>query len=187
MTIMKYLICIALIAFSVSACKKEKEVKSTKAKFGVTGFDQPVPCTITFINNSVNTTTSEWSLGDGTVSTERNPTHVYTAIGDYYIKLKVTGPTGKDSITSILSLNRVTPGESSFAYFRDRSGGLPVNISFVSLNPLSQYYSWNFGLGVTSLERNPIVNIQNAGVYPIKFSSQINGVRDTTELTLVVN
>jgi PKD repeat protein len=57
----------------------------------------------------------------------------------------------------------------------------------VSLNPLSQYYSWNFGLGVTSLERNPIVNIQNAGVYPIKFSSQINGVRDTTEMTLVVN
>jgi PKD repeat protein len=178
---------LAILATSIYSCKKEKQPVKTTAKFSVSGFDQPVPCTVTFINGSTQATTCEWSLGDGTRSTERNPTHVYTAIGDYYIKLKVTGPTGTDSITSILSLNRVTPGESSFAYFRDRSGGLPVNISFASLNPLSQYYSWNFGLGVTSLERNPIVNIQNAGVYPIKFSSQINGVRDTTEMTLVVN
>ena len=184
---MKTLSVIGLILLSLTACKKDKEVKSTKAQFGVNGFDLPIPCTITFINNSVSATTSQWSFGDGTTSTERNPTHVYTAIGDYYIKLKVTGPTGADSITSILSLNRVIAGESTVAYFRSRAGGLPVNISFISLNPLSQFYAWDFGFGVTSLERNPIINIQNAGVYPIKFSSQINGVRDTTELTLVVN
>lgn len=184
---MRYLLTLSLLALFFAGCKKEKEDKQTKAQFGVTGYDQPIPCTITFINNSVNTTSSEWFFGDGTRSTERNPTHTYNAIGDFYIKLKVAGPTGVDSICSILSLNQVIPGKSTFAYFRDKCGGLPVNISFVSLNPLSQYYSWNFGSGITALDRNPIVNIPTEGIYPIKFSSQINGVRDTTELTLVVN
>ena len=183
---MKKIIFIASVLFLL-ACNKEKTPVQTKAKFSVSGFDLPVPCTITFVNNSTQATSQEWFFGDGTRSTERNPTHTYTAIGDYYIKLKVTGTTGSDSVCSILSLNRVITGKSTFAYFRDKCSGVPANISFVSLNPLSQYYNWDFGLGQPALIKNPIVNIPTAGSYTVKFSSQINGVRDTTELILVVN
>ena len=183
---MKKIILITSVLFLL-ACNKEKTPAQTKAKFSVSGFDLPVPCTITFVNNSTQATSQEWFFGDGTRSTERNPTHTYTAIGDFYIKLKVTGTTGSDSVCSILSLNQVTPGKSSFAYFLDKCSGVPANVSFVSLNPLSQYYYWDFGLGQTALIKNPIVNIPTAGTYEVKFSSQINGVRDTTTLNLVIN
>ncbi|MFM7671825.1 MAG: PKD domain-containing protein [Bacteroidota bacterium] len=183
---MRYIpfVLVALITF---ACGKDKPVVKTQAKFAVSGFDQSVPCVITFTNGSSNATGQTWYFGDGSQSTERNPTHTYTTIGDYYIKLKVTGPTGVDSVCSILSLNQVIPGRSTFAYFRDKCSGVPANISFASLNPLSQYYYWDFGAGQTALIKNPIVNIPSAGTYPIKFSSQINGIRDTTVFTLVVN
>lgn len=171
----------------VLACNKDKQPVQTKAKFSVSGFENPVPCTITFVNNSTQATSHEWFFGDGTRSTERNPTHTYSFIGDYYIKLKVTGTTGTDSICSVLSLNQVVPGKSTFAYFLDKCSGVPANASFVSLNPLSEYYNWNFGLGQPALIKNPIVNIPTAGTYTIKFSSQINGVRDTVTYNLVIN
>jgi PKD repeat protein len=183
---MKKIILLASVLF-VLACNKEKAPDQTKAKFSVSGFDLPVPCTITFTNSSTQATSQVWYFGDGTQSTERNPTHTYTAIGDYYIKLKVTGTTGSDSICSILSLNRVIMGKSTFAYFLDKCNGVPANVSFVSLNPLSQFYNWDFGLGQPALIKNPIVNIATAGTYIIKFSSQINGVRDTSILNLVIN
>ena len=183
---MKIILPIMLITALLS-CNKEKQPVKTQAKFSVMGFDQSVPCVVTFTNGSIQATTCEWFFGDGTRSTERNPTHTYTAIGDYYIKLKVSGSTGVDSICSILSLNQVIPGKSSFAYFRDKCSGVPANISFVSLNPQSQFYNWDFGLGQPVLIKNPIINIPNAGTYTIKFSSQINGIRDTVTYNLVVN
>ena len=183
---MKKIILLASVLF-VLACNKEKAPDQTKAKFSVSGFDLPVPCTITFTNSSTQATSQVWYFGDGTQSTERNPTHTYTAIGDYYIKLKVNGATGSDSVCSVLSLNQILVGRSTFAYFLDKCSGVPANVSFVSLNPLSQFYNWDFGLGQPALIKNPIVNIATAGTYIIKFSSQINGVRDTSILNLVIN
>ena len=174
-------------ALLVLACNKDKEPIKTRAVFGVSGFDQPVPCTITFTNASIQATSQVWYFGDGTQSTERNPTHTYTAIGDYYIKLKVTGSTGSDSVCSILSLNQVIVGRSTFAYFRDKCSGVPTNLSLVSLNQLSQYYNWDFGMGQPALIKNPIINITSAGSYTIKFSSQISGVRDTVTYSLMIN
>lgn len=171
----------------VLACNKDKQPAQTKAKFGVSGFELPIPCTITFTNSSTQATSQEWFFGDGTRSTERNPTHTYNFIGNYYIKLKVTGTTGTDSVCSVLSLNQVIPGQSTFAYFLDRCSGVPANVSFASLNPQSQYYNWDFGFGQPALIKNPIVNIPTAGNYTIKFSSQIGGIRDTVTYNLVIN
>src|SRR5215831_4722576 len=35
-----------------------------------------------------------WMFGDGTTSTQRNPTHVYDGAGVYPVTLRVTGPSG---------------------------------------------------------------------------------------------
>ncbi|MDD2411377.1 MAG: C25 family cysteine peptidase [Bacteroidales bacterium] len=40
-----------------------------------------------------------WDFGDGTFSTEQNPTHTYTESGIFSIKLKVQNQLGSDSIT----------------------------------------------------------------------------------------
>ena len=41
-----------------------------------------------------------WNFGDNTTSTERNPTHTFTAAGNYSVTLTVTDNTGQtDSLT----------------------------------------------------------------------------------------
>ncbi len=40
-----------------------------------------------------------WDFGDGTTSTEQNPTHVYTDIGLFTVSLTVSGPDGQDGET----------------------------------------------------------------------------------------
>lgn len=40
-----------------------------------------------------------WRFGDGTTSTEHNPTHIYTRVGSYKVKLTVKGPGGTNTMT----------------------------------------------------------------------------------------
>lgn len=40
-----------------------------------------------------------WDLGDGTTSTDQNPSHVYAANGEYTVTLTVDGPDGSDQLT----------------------------------------------------------------------------------------
>lgn len=182
-------ISLLLIVLLVQACsnKNDSVDSSTKAKFSVTGYDVPIPATLTFFNTSSNGTSFKWYFGDGTTSTEFNPTHTYTTIGTYFLKLVVNGPSGSDSVCKVLYLDDVEPGKSSFSYFMDRCEGIPVNFSFFSLNPQSQYYAWDFGGGITSTIKNPLIQYGAAGSYLIKFSSQIGSIRDTITLGIVIN
>ncbi len=40
-----------------------------------------------------------WTFGDGTTSTEADPSHTYETVGSYSVTLAVTGPNGKGSLT----------------------------------------------------------------------------------------
>ena len=58
------------------------------------------PATVQFTNNSNSGASYMWYFGDGATSTQANPSHLYTNLGSYNVKLVVTGCTGiKDSIT----------------------------------------------------------------------------------------
>jgi Zn-dependent metalloprotease/uncharacterized membrane protein len=58
------------------------------------------PVTAQFVNNSSIGASFLWDFGDGTTSTLASPTHTYTSIGSYTVKLVVTGCTGlQDSLT----------------------------------------------------------------------------------------
>ena len=39
-----------------------------------------------------------WDFGDGSTSTDFNPSHTYTSFGDFTINLIATGPLGSDTI-----------------------------------------------------------------------------------------
>ena len=162
---------------------KPEENDATKAKFSVTGYESLLPASLYFINTSSKATSYKWYFGDGATSTEPNPTHVYNNIGTYYIKLVATGPSGSDSTCKVLYYGDNTdPSKSYFSYLMDRCTGTPVNFSFHSLNPASQYYAWDFDNGATSPLKSPIIQYSTQGNYTIKFSSLINGVRDTVQL-----
>lgn len=179
----------ATVFLVFQACdSKPSPNETTDAAFSATGYDRAVPASVYFINTSSKATSYLWDFGDGTISTEQNPTHTYNNIGTYYLKLKATGPNGVDSVCKVLYFGDTNdPSKSAFSYFMDRCTGTPVNFSFYSINPNSIYYSWDFDNGGTSLIKNPIIMYSSPGNYMIKFSSQINGVRDTVELGIQIN
>ena len=50
-----------------------------------------------------------WDFGDGSTSTEQNPSHEYTITGTYSVQLSVTGPGGED-LTTLDNIVTVSPG-----------------------------------------------------------------------------
>ncbi|MBI5857084.1 MAG: PKD domain-containing protein [Sphingobacteriales bacterium] len=165
------------------ACNKDTNNNSNKpvAKFSISGYENPTPCTISFINISSNATSFEWNFGDGSTSTATNPTHTYNFNGSYLLKLKATGPEGSDSVCKLMAIEAPPPAnKSAFSYYQEKCSGIPVGISFKTVNPLSTNVVWNFSNATGSLvERNPIIQFLLPGDYTITYSSQLGGVRDT--------
>ncbi|MBM4169664.1 MAG: PKD domain-containing protein [Ignavibacteria bacterium] len=70
-------------------------VSSPAAQFVATPVSGNRPLAVSFTSQSTGTILSYlWSFGDGFTSTQRNPTHTYTADGAYAVSLTVIGPGG---------------------------------------------------------------------------------------------
>jgi len=70
------------------------------ADFSGTPREGTVPLLVQFTDLSIGIVdTWSWEFGDGSTSTENNPSHLYTSIGTYTITLIISGPGGTDSRT----------------------------------------------------------------------------------------
>lgn len=91
---------IVLTAFLlvVHACKKEDVLDI------ISGFSYKVDATnflkVSFTNASQNYASVNWDFGDGTSSTEVNPVHTYSAVGNYTVKLTATASDGRTDVSS---------------------------------------------------------------------------------------
>jgi PKD repeat protein len=134
----------------------------------------PAPLTVSFHDESTGTITSYlWNFGDGSTSTERNPSHQYTAAGTFMVKLTVTGPAGSNTKTQnkyiTVSKSAAVPA-AVFSGF-PRAGAAPLTVSFTdeSTGTITSYL-WNFGDGSTSIEKNPSHQYNTAGAYTVKLT-----------------
>jgi PKD repeat protein len=60
------------------------------------------PLTVNFTDQSCGIITSwSWDFGDGSASSEQNPSHTYTNPGTYTVSLTVSGPGGPDEKTKV--------------------------------------------------------------------------------------
>ena len=125
-----------------------------------------VPLVVAFSNLSTGATaTTAWDFGDGSTSTEQNPSHTYTNPATFNVRLTVTGPTTTYTlnrpgyITVQSALPPVITGGPSVTNALVQLGNLAVvvpsetNVFLVTAmdpggNPLS--YQWQFGDGVTN-------------------------------------
>ena len=58
-----------------------------------------VPLEVTFTDNSKFAESWEWNFGDGSTSTDQNPTHTYTSDGLYTVTLKASNGVGSNELT----------------------------------------------------------------------------------------
>jgi PKD repeat protein len=127
-----------------------------------------------------------WDFGGGGTSTEQNPSHTFTAGGTYTVNLTVTNGGGSASATRTVS---VAPRPWIAADFAANvtSGPAPLAIQFTDTSTGGVYYwSWEFGDGATSTERNPIHTFTAAGTYTVSLLVSNFQSTDRHDLTVTV-
>lgn len=127
----------------------------------------------------------EWDFGDGTTSTERNPIHKYTAKDKYTVKLTVTDNGGLTNTATKTMPVGIKPPVANFAFSPTSPRvGQTVRFTDQSTDPDGTItsWSWNFGDGNSSTEKNPQHQYIRAGTYTVKLT-----VTDNDGLTATVS
>jgi len=112
----------------------------------------------------------KWDFGDGATSTAPAVPHTFQDYGTYYVELEVKDNSGAENDFSRkyvpVTINR--PPKASSDYRQD--GYTDTIIEFSSSrsydmdNPIA-VYSWDFGDGASSAEKNPVHQYKNSGTY----------------------
>jgi chitosanase len=129
------------VSFDTVPTKKDLPM----AEFCTSVLNSLDPLLIKFVDMSRNATEWNWSFGDGSTSTEQNPTHSYSTAGNYTVNLTVSNENGTDSKTlNIAVLEEIdSSGDSSGHSSNSGSGSILVSLepqSNVESKELSQKY-----------------------------------------------
>lgn len=131
------------------------------------------PLSVTFTDTSSSNISSwNWDFGDGTTDIVQNPTHIFTNIGTYNVRLTVTndlfGGTNTSSPTPIYVVSSPVPivdfsGSPTI-------GSAPLSVQFTDLSAASggiTGWNWSFGDGNYSNNQNPTHVYVSSGQYSI--------------------
>jgi PKD repeat protein len=136
------------------------------------------PLTIQFVDSSLNIPASwSWDFGDNSYSFLQNPSHTYTAGGQYRVVLTAANAAGSGSFSSNVSV--YAPG---FSVNPDH-GAAPLPVTFTDTGsgyPKPTAWFWDFGDGVTCINQNKIHTYEQSGTYDVKF--RISGPAGTVWL-----
>ncbi|WP_232468286.1 PKD domain-containing protein [Alkalitalea saponilacus] len=124
------------------------------------------PLTVEFRNNTVDANTFLWEFGDGRMSQEAEPVHVFRTPGAYNVRLTATGPGGvseAEDLQIIVFENPVAMFEvvPRLLYIPDDSP------AFINRSIGATSYLWDFGDGVTSTDFSPTHQYSGVGVYDV--------------------
>jgi len=124
-----------------------------------------------------------WGFGDGETSNEINPSHIFSAPGNYTISLVAYGLGGNDTETKINYIIVMNPQKAPEVNFvgNPTKGEAPLTVSFSATNSggTATDWHWEFGDEATSNGINP-THIYNAlGSYTVTLTANGPGGVDT--------
>lgn len=131
-----------------------------------------------------------WDFGNGTQSTQQNPTVTYASPGDYTITFKVTNDKGCSRVlTKQQYIHIVGNLNAGFTNTQPMVCRPPVSINFTNTTTgagtLS--YSWNFGDGTNSTVISPQHNYTTPGNYTVTLAIiSSEGCKDTVRKTNLI-
>lgn len=124
---------------------------------------------IYFSNLSQRANSYFWDFGDGTTSTDEEPTHQYAEEGEYDIMLIAYSTLGcTDTLVKEIIIEPLIP-EVDFTY-EPPKGCRPLTVQFRNLSRYAEAdsYRWSFGEGEgVSTEENPVYTYYEPGFYTI--------------------
>lgn len=158
-----------------------------KAQFETPGLGC-APYTAVFNNTSLAGTSFLWDFGDGSTSTDVNPTHLYPVPGVYNVRLIATDP-NTCNITDTSAYFTITVQAKPNAAFTwgpiPPVANTPVQFTNTSTGAVS--YLWNFGDGESSTVTHPSHQYNATGTYTAQLVAYtLAGCSDTFNLDVNV-
>jgi PKD repeat protein len=114
-----------------------------------------------------------WSFGDGASSSQASPRHLYASAGTFTVALTVSGPNGADTKTRVglISVQDLAP-LAAFGV-APATGVAPLAVQFDDRSSgLVDGWTWNFGDGTSSNERNPKHTYSSVGPYTVQLTAR---------------
>ena len=131
------------------------------------------PLSVSFFDNTINGTATNWywDFGDVNTSSLQDPTHSYIGIGLYTVTLNSSNTFSFDTytVTDLINVTGVPP----IAWFvSDVVGGvIPLDVTFTDTSlytPTS--WNWSFGDGSYSDDQNPMHTYSVEGTYTVNLT-----------------
>ena len=165
--------------------KLNNGVKAAFNLGSVTTCKPPTPVSFSNMSTGTGTLSYQWFFGDGTSSSQANPTHLYTTAGTYTVKLVVRNNTG--CIDSVVVPNAIVVGtvQAGFTVPPTVCAGVALPL-FNTSTPVPTANNWTFGDGSTSQQPNPFKIYQSAGIYTIKLVANFGACSDSSLQTIQV-
>jgi PKD repeat protein len=135
----------------------------------------------------------EWNFGDGSTSTQKNPSHRYTNEGTYTVTLRITDPDGawaEDRVQIVVSGENIPP--TAVARANPSSGIAPLLVNFDGTQSFDAdgqivAYRWDFGDGETAVGATTSHIYGTAGQYIATLTVTDNkGATGTDSVTINV-
>lgn len=137
-----------------------------------------IPHQVSFQSTASGASRWLWEFGDGTTSTEQNPTHTYSDFGEYDVQLTITTA---DSCTSTISkpaFVKIAPSVPPQLLNGNSGGCVPFTYT-PQLDPSTigdiASYQWNFGDGSTSTSPTPSHTYAAVGTYDLSLTIVTKG------------
>lgn len=154
------------VAVMISACKKPT------ANFSADKTEVEIGEVVTFTNSSEDATIYMWDFGDGTQSSQKNPTHVYDTPGTYQVtmtsaKNKMKKPADATAVTITVK----APAKPTADFTASKTTGMPGEVfTFAATDTSADEFVWDFGDGQMSLSPNPTHVYQMGGTYTVSLT-----------------
>lgn len=139
-----------------------------------------------FLNLSSGTGLSyHWDFDDGNTSNATNPSHIYTAGGNYSVLLTVTDINGCVATRILPNYIKVNAPTANYSAFPTQQACPPLTVSFTDLSSTDVVgWFWDFGDGTSSTLANPSKVYTIPGKFDVKLGVTSNtGCSDT----LIIN
>lgn len=168
----------ARLIVDVNGCKDEVTKYVTQAPRAQVAFIvPPATCDNLGINFDNNTTIDfgtvgyTWEFGDGNVSTNANPIHIYNSFNNFTVKLKAsTGFGCIDSASAQVSL--IESPKADFSITGNQCSNEALSFNNNTNTPSgSNAYAWEFGSYGTSTDANPTFSFSVPGTYNVKLTA----------------
>ncbi|MET0634428.1 MAG: PKD domain-containing protein [Chitinophagaceae bacterium] len=148
-----------------------------------------VPFTVKFKPTASGIFTTEWDFGDGSASSQAEPSHTYTQAGIFDVRLILINSLGcPDTVTRKQYITIEEPSIQLTGF--PQTGCIPLTIrpsAIVSANEAIASYLWTFGDGSTSTAANPVYTYTSAGTYTVSLTvTTVGGCRKTLNVPAAV-